>query len=236
MKALEDVLPTAERDRIRQRCLARPGWYSPWLHLGITSLSGIAFFALGVALVHDVKAWQLGFAGLIFVVSNATEWRLHRDVLHKRNRGPAAVLYDRHTPEHHVIYTTDDMEIRERSEFRLVLIPWFGILGVALLTLPATLALWVAGQPNLAGLFMATTMLYVVSYEWLHLSYHLPARSFIGRMRVIGWLRRTHAVHHDPRLMQRWNFNVTLPLWDVVRRTYVTDRDAALAARQQRKA
>jgi hypothetical protein len=29
--------------------------------------------------------------------------------------------------------------------------------------------------------------------------------------------------------MQRFNFNVTLPLWDVVRRTYVRDREAALA-------
>jgi sterol desaturase/sphingolipid hydroxylase (fatty acid hydroxylase superfamily) len=32
-------------------------------------------------------------------------------------------------------------------------------------------------------------------------------------------LRRHHAVHHDPELMQRWNFNVTVPLWDLVRGT-----------------
>lgn len=28
---------------------------------------------------------------------------------------------------------------------------------------------------------------------------------------------------HDPRAMQRWNMNVNVPLWDVVRRTRLRD-------------
>jgi len=28
------------------------------------------------------------------------------------------------------------------------------------------------------------------------------------------WLRRHHAAHHDPRLMTRYNFNVTFPIAD----------------------
>ena len=36
---------------------------------------------------------------------------------------------------------------------------------------------------------------------------------------IIRRLRRHHAIHHAPFLMQRFNFNVTVPLWDVVRRT-----------------
>ena len=62
-------------------------------------------------------------------------------------------------------------------------------------------------------------MLYVVSYEWLHLSFHLPATHFIARLGVVKKLKRHHATHHDPRLMQKWNFNVTVPLWDWVRGT-----------------
>jgi len=38
----------------------------------------------------------------------------------------------------------------------------------------------------------------------------------VGRSRLIRWLRRTHAMHHTPELMQKWNFNVTVPLADVV--------------------
>ncbi|WP_437298030.1 hypothetical protein [Sorangium sp. So ce426] len=33
-------------------------------------------------------------------------------------------------------------------------------------------------------------------------------------------LRRHHAAHHRPSLMRQWNFNVTFPLWDLVRETY----------------
>ena len=60
---------------------------------------------------------------------------------------------------------------------------------------------------------------YVVSYEWLHLSYHLPPESFIGRLWLVRVLKKHHATHHDPQLMQKWNFNVTIPLWDLVRGT-----------------
>jgi sterol desaturase/sphingolipid hydroxylase (fatty acid hydroxylase superfamily) len=47
-------------------------------------------------------------------------------------------------------------------------------------------------------------------------------------------LRRHHAIHHDPRLMQRYNFNVTVPLWDWVRGTIVTDPKSVLGANAPR--
>jgi sterol desaturase/sphingolipid hydroxylase (fatty acid hydroxylase superfamily) len=56
----------------------------------------------------------------------------------------------------------------------------------------------------------------VLVYEWLHLAYHLPDESFIGRRLLIRRLRQHHARHHNPKLMQRWNMNVTLPLFDWV--------------------
>ena len=126
-----------------------------------------------------------------------------------------------------MIFVTDDMAIRSSREFYLVLIPAYGIIaaGVGALPIPATL--WLAfGLRNAALLFMVVTMGYVVAYEWLHLSYHAPADSFVGRMRIIQRLRRHHAVHHAPELMQKWNFNVTIPLWDWMRRTiYRGDED-----------
>ena len=51
----------------------------------------------------------------------------------------------------------------------------------------------------------------MVSYEVLHLCYHAPKDSFIGRLSLIRVLRAHHARHHDPRIMQRYNFNVTVP-------------------------
>src|SRR5207245_7721678 len=103
--------------------------------------------------------------------------------------------------------------------------------GIALILAGVGPGIWAfhhRGHDNLAALFAITCMLYVLGYEWLHLSYHLGPDSWIGRRKVIGLLRRHHATHHDPRLMQRWNFNVVVPFWDWVRGTI--HRQAADAA------
>ncbi|MFL5321414.1 MAG: sterol desaturase family protein [Myxococcaceae bacterium] len=237
MKALDEVLPAAERDRIRSEVLGRGGWYSPWLHLGVTSSVGLGVMTAAALLLQGVKWWHVGFGVLLFILSNATEWRVHRDFLHKRQK-LGAVLYDRHTPEHHMIFITDDMAIRSTREFRLVLLPAFAIILIFVSLLPVMAMIWFgwpfqlltnADQHNLAAIFALETMGYVVVYEWLHLSYHLPEESFVGRLRFVRWLKQTHAIHHDPRLMQKWNFNVSLPLWDLLRGTYVRTRERILA-------
>ncbi|MEO8877793.1 MAG: hypothetical protein ABI461_19525 [Polyangiaceae bacterium] len=51
-----------------------------------------------------------------YVVSNMTEWRAHKDLLHRRTP-PLQVLYDRHTPQHHVIFITGDMAMRAAVSF-----------------------------------------------------------------------------------------------------------------------
>jgi hypothetical protein len=195
-----------------------PGWYSPWVHLAFPTVVGLTLIGLAIWQLREPTWLQLLFLPAILIVSNATEWRLHRDILHKRTR-PFELIFDRHTPEHHAVYVCDDMAIRSTKEFRLVLIPAYGIVTVFLGTSPITLALYFLGQWNLACLFVIATMSYVVSYEWFHLSYHMPPESFVGRRWLVRVLRRHHATHHRPELMQKWNFNVTLPLWDLVRGT-----------------
>jgi hypothetical protein len=213
-------LSPERRDDLRARAVGEiPGWYSPWLHLAFPSLVGIGVIVACVLSVHALRPIELVAVPLTFLVLNAGEWRIHRDLLHHRTP-PLTVLYDRHTPQHHMIFVTDDMAIRSTREFYLVLIPAYGILAAGFGALPIPAALWLGfGMRNPALLFMATTMAYVVAYEWMHLSYHAPADSFVGRMQLIQRLRRHHAVHHAPELMQKWNFNVTIPLWDWVRRT-----------------
>ncbi|MCU1277056.1 MAG: Sterol desaturase [bacterium] len=213
-------LPSSRRDELRARLVAEiPRWYRPWLHLAVPSLVGLAIIVASVLLVRQLRPLELLAIPATFLVLNAGEWRIHRDMLHRRTP-PLSVLYDRHTPQHHMIFVTDDMAIRSTREFYLVLIPAYGIVAAAFGALPIPATLWLAlGLRNPALLFMATTMAYVVAYEWMHLSYHAPAQSFVGRLKMIARLRRHHAVHHAPELMQTWNFNVTIPLWDWIRRT-----------------
>jgi hypothetical protein len=189
------------------------------VHLACPSLIGLGSIVAACVWIRDLRAWQLLTVPVVFLLSNMTEWRAHRDLLHRRT-WPLQVLYDRHTPEHHRIFVTDDMAMRSVREFRLVLIPAYGLLAMLVGALPlAALLAFGFHQRNLAALFMATAMGYAVSYEWLHLAYHLPTTNPIARLGFVARLRRHHAIHHDPALMQRWNFNVTFPVWDWIRGT-----------------
>ena len=209
----------AERDAVRAAALARiPGWYSPWAHLAFPSLFGVGVIAAMIALLRDLQLVELLTVPAVWLVSNAVEWRVHKNVLHRR-LPLFTVLYDRHTPEHHRVFVREDMAMRSRREFRLVLIPFYGIVGILLMDMPIAAALLALGRPNVAALFLATSAFYVVSYELLHLAYHLPDDHSIGRLALVRALRRHHATHHDPRLMQKWNFNVTVPFWDWIRKT-----------------
>jgi sterol desaturase/sphingolipid hydroxylase (fatty acid hydroxylase superfamily) len=42
----------------------------------------------------------------------------------------------------------------------------------------------------------------------------LPEDHPIARLGFIAKLREHHRRHHEPRLMKRWNFNVTVPVFD----------------------
>ncbi|MEZ4219401.1 MAG: sterol desaturase family protein [Polyangiaceae bacterium] len=211
------------RSAFRQRMLDQiPSWYSPWLHFAGTA--GVGVVALAAA-IHGIEqlAWvELVTVPTVWLLSNLAEWHAHRHLLHRRWK-PMAVLYDRHTPEHHRVYRYRDMAIRERKELRLILIPAMGVLGIVLAAAPGALLAGVLINANVGWLFLAASASYVVSYEITHLCYHLPEDSFIGRRAFIRFMREHHARHHDPRLMQKWNFNVTVPFGDWVFGTIASD-------------
>jgi hypothetical protein len=210
----EITQPLAKRDRVRAEALAAiPWWYSPWGHLAFPSFVGLGLIAAAIALLDRPTPLELLAVPLVLVLVNLNEWHIHRNILHSR-LWPLEILFWRHTPEHHVIFVRDDMAMRSTREFRLVLIPFYGILAIFLTSLPITTALWFFVSRNVALLWVACTMGYTVAYEWLHLAYHLPPSNSIGRNALIRALRRHHAMHHTPELMQRWNFNVTVPLAD----------------------
>lgn len=216
-------LPTASREA-RREALRRqvmdgtPWFYSPWLHLGWLVVVGLGIAGAALSFVRQPTALELLFPLFIFVVANATEWRAHKSLLHKRVPG-FGMVFEQHTPMHHGIFVTDDMSIRSFRELRMVLIPPYGVVLIAVAVAPIAWVLHRVGETNLAALFVATCMLYVVSYELFHLTYHLRPDGPIGGLRLVRALRRHHATHHDPEKMQRWNFNVTIPLWDWVRGT-----------------
>jgi hypothetical protein len=207
--------PRAElRERKRAQAVEEiPRWYSPWGHLAATTGIGIVVLGLGIHGIHALRWQELLVVPVLFLIANGFEWRAHRDVLHKRQRF-LEEIYDRHTPQHHAIFMTEDMAIRSNKEFRLVLMPALGVLGIVVVLAPLSALIGCVLTKNCGWLMLVTSGLYMVTYELSHLSYHLPEDSFIGRRWLVRVLREHHARHHDPRLMQRWNFNVTIPIFD----------------------
>jgi hypothetical protein len=210
-------LTLERRNAVREKTLAEiPWWYSPHAHLAATTGIGLVVLVASiVALTTRVAlAWtDLLVIPAVILLANFFEWRVHKVVLHRR-WWPFEVIYDRHTPMHHMIYVEEDMAIRNLKEFRLVLIPAMGVLGIVITAAPIAIGLAHVWSGGAGWLFLLTASLFMVSYEVLHLCYHAPADSFIGRRHIIRVLRTHHARHHDPRLMQRYNFNVTVPLFD----------------------
>jgi sterol desaturase/sphingolipid hydroxylase (fatty acid hydroxylase superfamily) len=202
----------------RQHSLEKiPSWYNPWFHLLVPSSVGLILIYAATTFISEVLWWEYCCIPFFWLASNALEWRAHRDLLHRRFY-PLEDIYRRHI-EHHGIYTNEDMSIRDRREYRLVLLPFVGVLLIFIGLIILGGLLYAFSTTNLTCLFLSTTIAYVLSYEWLHLSYHLPPEHPIGKLAFIQKLRTHHQLHHSSRLMQRWNFNVTIPLWDVVRGT-----------------
>lgn len=209
----------ASREEYRAELLGRvPVRYSPVLHLLGPSLVAVAVMVLALLALRDVRAWQLALVPVFLLAGNAAEWHAHRGLLHRRTRFLEA-FYVRHTPQHHHLYVADDLAIRSVRELRFVLMPPHAMLFVLALATPVAIAFAAAGLRNLAALWIASTALYVLAYEWLHMAYHLPPESAIGRLRIVNALRPYHQAHHAPHLMNQRNFNVTVPLWDAVRGT-----------------
>lgn len=218
---------TAERrEKVRARALAEiPWWYSPYAHLGSTT--GIGLIVLGASIYgiarSTFRSTDLLVIPLVIAFANFFEWLVHKDVLHKR-RWPMEIIYDRHTPMHHMVYVEDAMDLHSVKEFRLILMPAAGVLGIVLATAPPALVVAHYWSQTAGWLFLLSASLFMVSYEVLHLCYHAPKDSFIGRRKLIAKLRAHHAHHHDPRLMQRYNFNVTVPLFDWILGTMAPKR------------
>jgi hypothetical protein len=236
---MDGELRTAEPPRsgesFREQMLAKvPRWYSPWGHLAATAGVGVVTLAVALGRVEDPGAVELVTVPCAFLFANLVEWFAHRYLMHRR-RFPLTLLYDRHTPEHHRVFSHDDMAITVPRELKLVLIPAVGVLGMVLLAAPVAGVLGHTLSSNVGWLFLATSGVYVVGYEISHLAYHLPDRSFVYRLPFLRALRGHHARHHVPGLMQHHNFNVTIPLGDLLFGTFASREVVKRALRKERR-
>ncbi len=203
------MLPT--RDALRA---TTPPGYRWSVHVGLI----VGFVVLGLAVCRarlgplggDDVAWIVGW----LLATNLGEYLAHRWPLH-HPMFPRAV-HDRHVREHHAFFTWDRMAVDSWPEIRWVLFPPWALPLLVVTVLPLALAVAALAGERPAWLFVMVVIAYYGLYEVLHALAHLPDDAPLARARVVRALTHHHRVHHDVRLMQRWNFNFAIPLFDLL--------------------
>ncbi len=186
------------------------------LHFAFTNLLGVSVMVASLSRLHAPTALALLTVPLTFFYANLVEYFAHRNPMHRPMR-PFGIIYQRHSLEHHAFFTEAEMQAESTRDFKMVLFPWFMVIFFfGLFALPAGLLVQLLFGSNAGALFLATAMAYFLTYEWLHLSYHLSPKLALGRIPLVQRLRRHHARHHDPRAMSRHNFNITFPICDAL--------------------
>lgn len=195
-----------------------PRWFNGYAYFAATNVLGVGSMAFAASRMHDVQSLDWLTIPLTFLAANFVEWAAHRGPMHNK-RDFIEILFNHHTLIHHRYFPHTDMAYSGQKEWAYVLFPWWAILLVIGGLVPPSLLINHNHGVNVAALFYATGVGYYVFYEWLHLAYHWPEDSRIGRLALVRVLRRHHMHHHNTRLMQRYNFNVTFPIADKLFRT-----------------
>lgn len=193
-----------------------PSYYFGHTHLAFVIVFPVAVIVMAVLLLESLRPVEWLAIPLTFVYANFVEYVGHKGPMHKKTRF-LGLIYQRHTVEHHQFFTETVTTCRSARDYRMILFPplmlvfFFGFFAV-----PIGLVLYFLLSPNVCYFFVATSLLYYLNYDLLHLSYHLNPDSWVGRIPFMKSLRHHHTVHHDRRLMSDYNFNITYPIFDRV--------------------
>lgn len=205
----------------------RPKLYHPFLHLG---------FNFGVLLVlimvhfSFVDNWNIySFIALmgIFIFGNITVWFVHKFPLHHRLKF-WSFPYEAHTVEHHRYFTADAITYDSYQDYVAIFFPSMVIASFALLAQPGIYfgARYFLGN-DLAHILAGGAAGYFLLYEMFHWASHLSADHVLMNLGWIKYMREHHRIHHDTRLMNKYNFCIVYPMMDILMGTkYPTDTRA----------
>jgi sterol desaturase/sphingolipid hydroxylase (fatty acid hydroxylase superfamily) len=207
--------------------------YSGWGHFAFTTLGSLSAIAYAASRLSAVRPLEWALVPIFFLIANLGEYFGHRGPMHHRRRG-LDLLFKRHTLQHHRFFTREAMACESPRDFKIMLFPpVMLVFFIGCLATPIALGFALLVSPNAGWLFAVVAVSYFLLYEWLHFAYHLPADGTIGRLPVVGTLRRHHQLHHDAALMADWNFNITFPIADALFGTTYRERNGQGGEREE---
>lgn len=211
-----DMGPTRlDEYRAAHRARRRPALIKGWAHFYLILALAASAIALCAAMIEAPTALEWATLPAGFLIANFVEWLAHKYPMHNPTRG-LRVMYERHALFHHRFFVEDAMEAGPEDFDAVLFDPpalVFFLIGCAgpIAGLFFTLFSWNAGW-----LFVALAVSYYALYEVFHTAFHLPAAHWSAKLPGMAARRKHHALHHDPRLMAKYNFNVTFPVFDAI--------------------
>lgn len=192
-------------------------WYSGVLHYlfnGIILFGSTTFFFYQIT---DLKPIELLAIPVLLIVGNLSVYLIHRYPLHRKYIGIKDLTYGQHTLVHHRFYTNEHYQVTQGEESHSFLFPPIVVLIFCAVFLPIFYLILSLFLPhNLLFLTLGMMSSYFILYEIVHYASHLPEDHWALNLGYFRRMRQHHLDHHDPRMMDKKNFNIVFPLFDHV--------------------
>jgi hypothetical protein len=191
-------------------------YYSGYLHFAFTFGLGLAVITYCLWNLSKPSSLELLTIPVTFLYANFIEYVLHRWPMH-RKVPLMYIFFQRHTLDHHHFYTDDAMAFETHRDVRMVLFPPEMIFFlIAAFAVPIGYIVSLFLGLNVAYLFVAMGIGYILNYEFFHFLYHAPKDSWLSKIPFLESMRKGHTLHHDHGLMGKFNFNITYPIFDYI--------------------
>ena len=194
--------------------------YNGWLHMLSVLAVGLAVIIFSFSQLASVSVFEILVFPMTLLVVNFAEYYAHRWLGHRKTRY-GKLFYSRHTGDHHSFFLEHAMDYQGIRDWRVVLFPVYLIFAFLFgLILPGAYVLTELVSLNAAYLYAAGGISGYLFYEIMHFSYHIPRGHWAEKIFLVipGWkaLRHLHVLHHKREKMGEANFNITLPIFDLL--------------------
>lgn len=194
--------------------------YSGLLHMLSVLTVGLGIIIYALYQLQSASWIEWLVFPITMLVVNFAEYYAHRWLGHRKTKY-GKLFYSRHTGDHHSFFLENAMNYEAIRDWRVVLFPVYLIFVFLFgLILPVGYLLSEVFSMNAAYIYAAAGITGYLLYEIMHFSYHIPRGHWAEKVFLVipGWiaLRHLHVLHHKRDKMAEVNFNITLPIFDVL--------------------
>jgi len=193
-----------------------PIHHNKWVHMFVPSIIGLGISIVSLMQIENLRCYQLVVAPIMLFALFGFEWIANKYFLHRKTQ-IFRELFDLHERAHHVLFSHKEMIMKESWENYYVMMPPYAIILMLCFMSPVVLGFGVLFGTNIACILLITGMLSFLTYEWMHWIYH---QSWAQNYKAIRYLMQFHKTHHNPSNMNKYNFNVVLPVFDLILKTF----------------